>query len=217
MSNAALNQAARARAQREGRTIPAAATSNPDYECPVCYTTDPSAGVVSPTCGHKICITCYSTVLLQGGSCARCPSCRADYPRSSLAAPAPAPAPASAPASASASASAPAPAPVPVQMPAPVQISVPAPATYRSPFEPRDYDSPERRALCLQILANDRALEEIRAARGNMRSQYNLGIMSESFSPSNTSTRRVCDNTSDFTTVFVGIALGLGIYKFTHG
>ena len=92
--------------------------------------------------------------------------------------------------------------------PAPVQMPAPAPTTYRSPFEPRDYDSPERRALCLEILANERALEEIRAARG---------IMSKTYSPSNTSTRRVCNDTSDFTTVFVGIALGLGIYKFTHG
>jgi len=54
--------------------------ATPDYECPVCYTTDPLAGVVSPVCGHRICITCYSTILLQSGSC---PSCRANYPRSS--------------------------------------------------------------------------------------------------------------------------------------
>ena len=63
MSNAMLHQAA------------------PDYECPVCYTSDLLAGVVSPACGHRICITCYSTILLQNGVC---PSCRADYPRSSL-------------------------------------------------------------------------------------------------------------------------------------
>ena len=90
MSNTTLNQAAIDRTQRQGRRIPANAAPASDYECPVCYTTDPSVGVVSPACGHKICITCYSTVLLQGGRCARCPSCRAEYPRSALEQPAPA-------------------------------------------------------------------------------------------------------------------------------
>jgi len=68
-------------------------TMNPtapcDYECPVCYTTDASSGVVIPACGHKLCITCYSTILLQGAACARCPSCRADYPKIAAAKPPP--------------------------------------------------------------------------------------------------------------------------------
>jgi hypothetical protein len=101
--------------------------STPDYECPVCYTTDLLAGVVSPACGHRICITCYSTVLLQGGSC---PSCRADYPRSSLTS-----APASTSASTSTSASASAPTQLPPH-PTPPSLQF----TFRSSYDVIEHD-----------------------------------------------------------------------------
>ena len=93
-----------------------------DYECPVCYTTDLLAGVVSPACGHRICITCYSTILIQSGSC---PSCRANYPRSSLAS-------ASASVSASASASA--------GQPPPRPTSPPTQFAFRSSYDAIEHD-----------------------------------------------------------------------------
>jgi hypothetical protein len=141
MSNTTLNHA-----QREGRRIPVTAANASDYECPVCYTTDPSAGVVSPACRHKICITCYSTVLLQGGAGgARCPSCRADYPRSSLITPNPATAPA------------PAPAPAPVDL------------VYQ-----RHYESRARELVRLQILENEQILATIRACHADLQEQHIL-------------------------------------------
>ena len=49
------------------------------FECPVCYTDGADSGLVSPRCMHKICLKCYSTVLLQKGTKANCPCCRAFY------------------------------------------------------------------------------------------------------------------------------------------
>jgi hypothetical protein len=54
------------------------------FECPVCYTDGGSSGVVDPGCSHKICVTCYSTILMNEtragrGHTAKCPCCRTAY------------------------------------------------------------------------------------------------------------------------------------------
>jgi hypothetical protein len=54
------------------------------FECPVCYTDGGGSGVVDPGCSHKICVTCYSTILMNEtragrGHTAKCPCCRATY------------------------------------------------------------------------------------------------------------------------------------------
>ena len=51
-----------------------------DLCCAVCYTNDKSSGLVIPkNCIHKICLVCYSNLLLQNSSSAKCPECRAMY------------------------------------------------------------------------------------------------------------------------------------------
>jgi len=54
------------------------------FECPVCYTDGGGSGVVDPGCSHKICVTCYSTILMNEtragrGHSVKCPCCRATY------------------------------------------------------------------------------------------------------------------------------------------
>ena len=49
------------------------------FECPVCYTDGSDSGLVNPACTHKVCVKCYSTVLLQNRTQAKCPCCRAFY------------------------------------------------------------------------------------------------------------------------------------------
>jgi hypothetical protein len=54
------------------------------FECPVCYTDGGGSGVVDPGCSHKICVTCYSTILMNEtragrGHNTKCPCCRATY------------------------------------------------------------------------------------------------------------------------------------------
>lgn len=49
------------------------------FECPVCYTDGADSGLVNPACTHKVCVKCYSTVLLQNRTQAKCPCCRAFY------------------------------------------------------------------------------------------------------------------------------------------
>ena len=49
------------------------------FECPVCYTDGSDSGLVNPACKHKICITCYSTILLRQKKQSRCPCCRKQY------------------------------------------------------------------------------------------------------------------------------------------
>lgn len=48
------------------------------FECPVCYTDGSLSGVLEPTCKHKICVSCYSTIILKCPS-ATCPCCRKQY------------------------------------------------------------------------------------------------------------------------------------------
>jgi len=48
------------------------------FECPVCYTDGSLSGVLEPTCKHKICVSCYSTIILKSAA-ATCPCCRKQY------------------------------------------------------------------------------------------------------------------------------------------
>jgi len=50
-----------------------------DFECPVCYTDGTEFGIAIPKCGHKICLSCYSNILLRGGDKTLCPCCRTPY------------------------------------------------------------------------------------------------------------------------------------------
>ena len=49
------------------------------FECPVCYTDGAKSGLVTPVCGHKICLACYSTMFLASGMLTLCPCCRRKY------------------------------------------------------------------------------------------------------------------------------------------
>jgi hypothetical protein len=50
------------------------------FECPVCYGDGSTTGLVTPLCGHKVCLACYSTMLLGGlGKRTKCPCCRKKY------------------------------------------------------------------------------------------------------------------------------------------
>jgi hypothetical protein len=49
------------------------------YECPVCYTDGADSGIVEPLCKHKLCLSCYSNILLLGRENSRCPCCRKAY------------------------------------------------------------------------------------------------------------------------------------------
>jgi hypothetical protein len=49
------------------------------YECPVCYTDGTDSGFVEPLCKHKLCLSCYSNILLLGRENSRCPCCRKAY------------------------------------------------------------------------------------------------------------------------------------------
>ena len=51
----------------------------PEFECPVCYTDGTEFGTAIPKCGHKICLSCYSNILLRGGDKTLCPCCRTPY------------------------------------------------------------------------------------------------------------------------------------------
>jgi hypothetical protein len=64
----------------EGRVLESKTKS---FSCPVCYTDGSKTGLVSPSCcSHKICLTCYSNILLRNKSKACCPECRAQYLKS---------------------------------------------------------------------------------------------------------------------------------------
>ena len=50
------------------------------FECPVCYTDGSLSGVLDPNCNHKICVSCYSTIILKcGQKQPACPCCRKQY------------------------------------------------------------------------------------------------------------------------------------------
>lgn len=49
------------------------------YECPVCYDKNKANGFVTPTCGHIICLKCYTKIVRMNKECG-CPCCRTKYP-----------------------------------------------------------------------------------------------------------------------------------------
>jgi len=53
-------------------------TATAEFECAVCYTNGDSSGLVIPKCcSHKICLGCYTNIVLRsGGADSRCPQCR---------------------------------------------------------------------------------------------------------------------------------------------
>lgn len=51
-----------------------------NFECSVCYGNDDEKGIVIPKrCTHKICLDCYSTILIKHKTRAKCPLCRTEY------------------------------------------------------------------------------------------------------------------------------------------
>ena len=49
------------------------------FNCPVCYSDGANSGVVTPSnCTHKICLECYTNIVLKTSSCI-CPMCRVPY------------------------------------------------------------------------------------------------------------------------------------------
>ena len=49
------------------------------FECPVCYTNGATTGIVTPVCGHQLCLGCYSTMLVNNQTTNKCPCCRRKY------------------------------------------------------------------------------------------------------------------------------------------
>lgn len=49
------------------------------FVCPVCYSDGANSGVVTPSnCTHKICLECYTNIVLKTSACI-CPMCRVPY------------------------------------------------------------------------------------------------------------------------------------------
>ena len=55
------------------------APPQPIYECPVCYTDGQSSGHAIPSCGHKICLGCYTNIAVRNPDSPLCPCCRKPY------------------------------------------------------------------------------------------------------------------------------------------
>jgi hypothetical protein len=58
---------------------PAPAPVQPVFECPVCYTDGSTSGHATPTCGHKICLGCYTNIALRNPDAPKCPCSRKPY------------------------------------------------------------------------------------------------------------------------------------------
>ena len=59
----------------------------PEFSCAVCYTNGDTSGLVIPaSCSHKICLACYTTIVLEHKDRAKCPECRTTYKKGSAAA-----------------------------------------------------------------------------------------------------------------------------------
>jgi hypothetical protein len=71
--------------RRKGLPLPKPSTSEkavgPDSEfcCAVCYTDGETSGLVTPKCAHKICLACYTTIVIGHKEKAKCPECRTVY------------------------------------------------------------------------------------------------------------------------------------------
>jgi hypothetical protein len=52
----------------------------PEFCCAVCYTDGNTSGLVNPKCcSHKICLSCYTNIVIISKHNAKCPECRALY------------------------------------------------------------------------------------------------------------------------------------------
>jgi len=50
------------------------------FSCAVCYTNGDTSGIVIPACcSHKICLACYTNIVLEHKDRAKCPECRTTY------------------------------------------------------------------------------------------------------------------------------------------
>lgn len=81
-NNSELKRLHMERMARAGNAIEEKKTEekkNESFECPVCYTDGAEFGLASPACGHQVCLSCYSNILLRGGEETKCPCCRKPY------------------------------------------------------------------------------------------------------------------------------------------
>ncbi len=65
------------RMARQGKAV--SAVKKAPFECPVCYTDGAEFGLASPACGHQVCLSCYSNILLRSNNESKCPCCRKPY------------------------------------------------------------------------------------------------------------------------------------------
>jgi hypothetical protein len=49
------------------------------FECPVCYNKGESGLVIPQSCQHKICLTCYTNIVIKNPTAPCCPQCRKNY------------------------------------------------------------------------------------------------------------------------------------------
>ena len=69
-------------AEAEGTSTTLSAVPSPlppVFECPVCYTDGQTSGHAIPTCGHKICLGCYTNIAVRNPDAPLCPCCRQPY------------------------------------------------------------------------------------------------------------------------------------------
>lgn len=58
--------------------------SEAEFSCAVCYTDGETSGLVNPKCcSHKICLSCYTNIVIIHKQGAKCPECRTLYVPSS--------------------------------------------------------------------------------------------------------------------------------------
>jgi len=51
-----------------------------EFCCAVCYTSGETSGIVKPVCcSHKICLSCYTNIVILHKDKSKCPECRALY------------------------------------------------------------------------------------------------------------------------------------------
>jgi hypothetical protein len=74
-----IERMARLGKARLGKAVAAEADEKTPFECPVCYTDGAEFGLASPACGHQVCLSCYSNILLRTTDDAKCPCCRKPY------------------------------------------------------------------------------------------------------------------------------------------
>ena len=57
-----------------------------EFSCAVCYTNGEESGLVTPKCcSHKICLACYTEIVILHKKNAKCPECRTFYSQNKVA------------------------------------------------------------------------------------------------------------------------------------